>query len=67
MPGRRKQRVPDAVCNPGAAHAAGLWARLASATRHDYQTPPAETVAEAEFVTYSDGAEHRDVIPLGVA
>lgn len=41
------------------------WAQLASDTHHDYTTPPAETVAEVEFVTYSDSTEHREVIALG--
>ena len=41
------------------------WERLASDTRHDYPAPPAETVIEVELVTYSDGAEHREVIALG--
>ncbi len=41
------------------------WARLASDTRHGYPTPPSETVAEVELVTYRDATEHREVIALG--
>lgn len=40
---------------------ADAWTRLVSETRHEYPSPPTETVAEVEFVTYSDGAEHREV------
>jgi hypothetical protein len=40
------------------------WALLASDTHHEYPTSPTETVTEVEFVTYSDGAEHREVIPF---
>ncbi|WP_417554676.1 2'-5' RNA ligase family protein [Microbacterium sp.] len=43
------------------------WAQLASDTHYDYPTPPAETVAEVELVTYFDGTEHREAIPLGVS
>jgi hypothetical protein len=51
----------------GRAMDAPDWARLSSATRHDYQTPPAETVAEAERVTCSAGAAPRAVPPFGAA
>jgi len=44
---------------------AEAWAQLASDTRHEYATPLAETVTEVEFVAYSGGAEHREVIPFG--
>jgi hypothetical protein len=44
---------------------AEAWAQLASDTHHAYATPPAETVTEVEFVTYSGGAERREVIPFG--
>ncbi|REJ05035.1 hypothetical protein DY023_11740 [Microbacterium bovistercoris] len=43
------------------------WTALADDTRHDYGAPPAETVTEVEFVTYSDAAEHREVFSLGVS
>jgi|SRR5690606_33260980 len=41
------------------------WARLAAETRRDLDEPVVETIAEAEFVTYSEGAEQREVLPLG--
>ncbi|MFD5213533.1 2'-5' RNA ligase family protein [Microbacterium sp. NPDC058345] len=41
------------------------WEDLARATRRDDGAPPAETIAEAEFVTYVDGVEHREVIAFG--
>lgn len=44
---------------------AQAWARLASDTHHEYPMPPTETVGEAEFVTYSDGVEHRETVAFG--
>ena|SRR5690606_5556535 len=44
---------------------AGAWAQLASDTHHEYPSPSVETISEAEFVTYSGGIEHREVIALG--
>ncbi len=43
------------------------WEELAREVSREYPAPPAETVAEAEFVTYHDGTEHREVFPLGAA
>lgn len=46
---------------------AETWTQLASDTHHEYPTPPVETISEAEFVTYSGGIEHREVIAFGGA
>ncbi|MDT0156284.1 2'-5' RNA ligase family protein [Microbacterium sp. ARD32] len=46
---------------------AQAWAQLASDTHHEYPTPPTETIAEVELVTYFDATEYREVIPLGAA
>lgn len=40
------------------------WSKLASASTCEYATSPAEMIAEVEFVTYFDAAEHREVFPL---
>ncbi|MFE6995768.1 2'-5' RNA ligase family protein [Microbacterium sp. NPDC057659] len=40
------------------------WTALADDTRHEYDSPPVETVSEVEFVTYSAAREHREVFPF---
>lgn len=44
---------------------AEAWAALARTVTREYDERPTEVVSEAEFVWYSDGVEHHEVIPLG--
>lgn len=48
------------------ALAPAQWADLSYRTRRSLGSRPAETIAEAEFVWYEDGAEHAEVVPLGL-
>lgn len=41
------------------------WSALARSVTREYDERPTEVVSEAEFVWYSDGAEHHEVVPLG--
>ena len=41
------------------------WTALDQSFRRDLAERPAERIAEAELVWYSDGVEHAEVIPLG--
>lgn len=43
----------------------GAWADLVRETGREYEAPFAETIVEAELVSYVGGAEHREVIPFG--
>ncbi len=40
------------------------WGLLESGVREEFETPPAETITEAELVWYEGRAEHAEVIPL---
>ena len=44
---------------------ADAWAALARSVIRGYDERPTEVVGEAEFVWYSDGVEHHEVIVLG--
>ncbi|WP_206477000.1 hypothetical protein [Microbacterium sp. KRD172] len=44
---------------------ADAWAALARSVTRGYDERPTEVVGEAEFVWYSDGVEHHEVIVLG--
>ncbi|GAB3600102.1 2'-5' RNA ligase family protein [Microbacterium tumbae] len=44
---------------------AASWSRLEQASCRPLPDRPGETIAEAELVWYSDGAEHAESIPLG--
>lgn len=44
---------------------ADAWAALVRSTSVEYLEQPTETISDAEFVWYSDGVEHHEVIPLG--
>ena len=41
------------------------WEGIASARVQEFERPIQETVFEAELVSYSAGAEHREILPLG--
>ncbi len=63
--------VDDWIFHLSAVYAKGLdteaWEKLASDSQRDYASRPAETITEVEFVSYFDGAEHREVFPLAAA
>lgn len=49
----------------GKALSSEAWAAIESARVQEWGHPIQETVVEAELVSYSDGIEHTEVIPLG--
>lgn len=42
------------------------WTELSHRSRRSLGSRPAETITEVEFVWYEGGAEHAEVIPLGL-
>lgn len=49
----------------GKALAPTAWDGIAQASRRDLATPASVTIDEVEFVSYRDGVEHVEVMPLG--
>jgi hypothetical protein len=42
-----------------------VWAPIAAARTGEFAQPVQETLTEVELVSYADGEEHSEVIPLG--